>query len=50
MKKYSNLKGDKIMNTYLVPVKEEYQSKFAFIVVVYANTEKEAYNAVIEWK
>lgn len=38
------------MNTYLVPVKEEYQSKFTFIVVVYANTEKEAYNAVIEWK
>ena len=38
------------MNTYLVPVKEEYQSKFTFIVVVYANTEKEAYNAAIEWK
>ena len=38
------------MNTYLVPVTEEYQSKFTFIVVVYANTEKEAYNAAIEWK
>lgn len=31
------------MNTYLVPVTKEYQSVFTDIMVVYANTEKEAY-------
>lgn len=36
------------MNTYLVPVTKEYQSVFTDIMVVYANTEKEAYhNAII---
>lgn len=37
------------MNTYLIPVTKEYQSIFTDIMVVYANTEKEAYyNAQIE--
>lgn len=31
------------MNTYLIPVTKEYQSAFTDIMVVYANTEKEAY-------
>lgn len=31
------------MNTYLIPVTKEYQSVFTDIMVVYANTEKEAY-------
>lgn len=36
------------MNTYLVPVTKEYQSVFTDIMVVYANTEKEAYyNAIL---
>ena len=37
------------MNTYLVPITKEYQSTFTDIMVIYANTEKEAYfNAIIE--
>lgn len=37
------------MNTYLVPVTKEYKSAFTDIMVIYANTEKEAYfNAQIE--
>lgn len=36
------------MNTYLVPITKEYKSVFTDIMVVYANTEKEAYhNAII---
>lgn len=31
------------MNTYLVPVTKEYQSKFVDIMVIYANTMEEAY-------
>lgn len=37
------------MNTYLIPVTKEYQSVYTDIMVIYANTEKEAYyNAKIE--
>ena len=37
------------MNTYLVPVTKEFQSIYTGIMVIYANTEKEAYyNAQIE--
>lgn len=37
------------MNTYLIPVTREYQSTFTDIIVIYANTEKEAYyNAQIK--
>lgn len=32
------------MNTYLVPVTKEYQSTFTDIMVIYANTEQEAYD------
>lgn len=38
------------MNTYLVPVTKEYQSVFTDIMVVYANTENEAYHNAIEKK
>lgn len=31
------------MNTYLIPVTKEYQSIYTDIMVIYANTEKEAY-------
>lgn len=31
------------MNTYLIPVTKEYQSTFTDIMIIYANTEKEAY-------
>lgn len=31
------------MNTYLIPVTKEYQSTYTDIMVIYANTEKEAY-------
>lgn len=31
------------MNTYLIPITKEYQSIFTDIIVIYANTEKEAY-------
>ena len=44
-----NSKGDNIMNTYLVPVTKEFQSTYTDIMIIYANTEKEAYyNAKIE--
>ena len=37
------------MNTYLIPVTKEFQSNYTDIMVIYANTEKEAYyNAQIE--
>ena len=37
------------MNTYLVPVTKEFQSTYTDIMIIYANTEKEAYyNAKIE--
>ena len=37
------------MNTYLIPVTKEFQSIYTDIMVIYANTEKEAYyNAQIE--
>ena len=37
------------MNTYLIPVTKEFQSIYTDIIVIYANTEKEAYyNAQIE--
>lgn len=35
------------MNTYLVPVAKEFQSKFTDIMVVYANTPKDAYHKAI---
>ena len=31
------------MNTYLIPVTKEFQSNYTDIMVIYANTEKEAY-------
>ena len=37
------------MNTYLIPVTKEFQSNYTDIMVIYANTEKEAYyNAQLE--
>ena len=37
------------MNTYLIPVTKEFQSNYTDIMVIYANTEKEAYyNAQVE--
>ncbi len=37
------------MNTYLVPVTKEFQSDFVDVMVIYANSEKEAYfNATIK--
>ena len=37
------------MNTYLVPVTKEFQSTYTDIMIIYANTEKEAYyNAIME--
>jgi len=37
------------MNTYLIPVTKEYQSDFVNIIVVYANSEEEAYfNAIMK--
>ena len=37
------------MNTYLIPVTKEFQFSFTDIMIIYANTEKEAYyNAQIE--
>ncbi len=37
------------MNTYLIPVTKEFQSDFVDIMVIYANSEEEAYfNATIK--
>lgn len=38
------------MNTYLVPTTEEYGQKFVNIMVVYANSQEQAYEAAIECK
>lgn len=37
------------MNTYLIPVTKEFQSEFVNIMVIYANSEEDAYfNAIIQ--
>lgn len=38
------------MNTYLIPVAEGYQTNFTSIVVIYANTQEEAYYETIEFE
>lgn len=42
-KNHSKQKGDKIMNTYLVPTTDEFGKKFINIMVVYAESQKDAY-------